>query len=188
MYIQQQQKGTCQKNRRRGRVERRAARKHAFWTVLERVAKEVLEHEQLFVLMHANAHTGRRGGGKLGSERGKVFGAYGRDTLDGNGERLLSCFANHELALLNRLFSTVKHAISHMFNGRGKTRFDYIFTEAARQETRAGCYCAPPTVIPTYLGSQHRLSTCETAWSLRSQPTGEGGKRTAACRPTTTDD
>ena len=25
---------------------------------------------------------------------------------------------------------------------------------AARQKTRAGCYCAPPTVIPTYLGSQ----------------------------------
>ena len=43
-------------------------KKNAFWTALERVVKEVLEHEQLFVVMDANARTGRRGGGKLGSE------------------------------------------------------------------------------------------------------------------------
>ena len=43
-------------------------KKNAFWTALERVVKEVPEHEQLFVLMDANARTGRRGGGKLGSE------------------------------------------------------------------------------------------------------------------------
>ena len=34
--------------------------------------------------MDANARTGRRGGGKLGSEECKVFGAYGRDTLNDN--------------------------------------------------------------------------------------------------------
>ncbi|CAM9733637.1 unnamed protein product, partial [Ascophyllum nodosum] len=33
---------------------------NAFWTALERVVKEVPEHEQLFVLMGANARTGRR--------------------------------------------------------------------------------------------------------------------------------
>ena len=38
--------------------------KHAFWTALERVVKEVPEHEQLFMLMDANARTGRRGGGE----------------------------------------------------------------------------------------------------------------------------
>ena len=59
--------------------------------------------------------------------------------------------------------------------------------EPARQKTRAGCYCAPPTVIPTYLGSRHLHST-ETARSFRSQPAGEGGKGTAAFRPTTTDE
>ena len=52
--------------------------------------KEVPEHEQLFVLMDANARTGRRGGGKLGSEKCKVLDAYGRDTLNDNSERLLS--------------------------------------------------------------------------------------------------
>ena len=35
--------------------------KRAFWTALDRVVKEVPEHEQLFVLMDANARTGRRG-------------------------------------------------------------------------------------------------------------------------------
>ena len=37
-----------------------ANNKHAFWTSLDRVVKEVPKHEQLFVLMDANARTGRR--------------------------------------------------------------------------------------------------------------------------------
>ena len=61
-------------------------KKNAFWTALERVVKEVLGHEQFFVLMDANVRTGWRGGGKLGSEECEVFGAYGRDILDDNGE------------------------------------------------------------------------------------------------------
>ena len=64
-------------------------KRHAFWTALERVVKEIPEHEQLFVLMDANASTGRRGGGKLGSEERKFIGAYDRDTLNVNG-RLFS--------------------------------------------------------------------------------------------------
>ena len=91
--------------------------------------KEVPEHKQLFVSMDANARTGRRGGGKLGSEESKVLGAYyGRDTLNDNDERLLSFSANHELALLNTFFSTTKNSILHTFNGRGKKRIDYILT------------------------------------------------------------
>ena len=89
-------------------------KKNAFWTARERVVKEVPEHEG-----SANARTGRRGGGKLGSEECKVLRAYGRDTLNDNGERLLSFSANHELALLNTYFSTAKNAISHTCNGRG---------------------------------------------------------------------
>ena len=46
-------------------------KKHAFWTALERVVKEVQEHEQLFVLMDANARAGRRGGGSWGVRRVK---------------------------------------------------------------------------------------------------------------------
>ena len=59
---------------------------HAFWTVLDRAVKKVPEHKQLFVLMGENARTGRRRSGKLGSEEFKVLGAYGRDTLNDNGE------------------------------------------------------------------------------------------------------
>ena len=37
-----------------------ASNKHAFWTTLDRAVEEVLpKHEQLFVLMDANASTGR---------------------------------------------------------------------------------------------------------------------------------
>ena len=37
-------------------------KKNAFWAALERVVKEVPEHEHLFVLMDANARTERRAG------------------------------------------------------------------------------------------------------------------------------
>ena len=68
--------------------------------------------------MDANARTGRRAGGKLGSEECKVLDAYDRDTLHDHGERLFSfSAANHELVLLHTFFSTAKNAISHTFNG-----------------------------------------------------------------------
>ena len=41
-----------------------ASNKCAFWTTLERAREEVSRHEQLFVLMDANARTG--GGRKEG--------------------------------------------------------------------------------------------------------------------------
>ena len=78
--------------------------------------------------MDANARTGRRGGGKLGSEECKVLGVYGRDNLNDYGERLLSFSLNHELALLNTFFSTAKTAVLHTFSGRGKKCIDYILT------------------------------------------------------------
>ena len=39
-----------------------ASNKHAFWTTLDRAMEDVPRHEQLFVLMIANARTGRREG------------------------------------------------------------------------------------------------------------------------------
>ena len=103
--------------------------KHTFWTALDRAVKEVPEHEQLFVSIVTNARTGRRGGGRLGSEECKIIGAHDRDTLIKiNGERLLSFSANHGLALLNTIFSTAKNATSHTFNRRNKKRIDYNLT------------------------------------------------------------
>ena len=90
-------------------------KKHAFWTALERILKQVSEHEQLFVVMDAIARTGWRGGGKLGSEECKVLDAYENDEL------LLPFSVNNGLGLLNAFFSTAKNVISHTFNGETKT-------------------------------------------------------------------
>ena len=86
------------------------------------------KHKKLFVLMDANARTGRREKGQVGSKDSKLLGAYGRDTLNDNGELLLSLANNHYLALVNTFFSTLKGGISHTFNGRGEKRIDYIIT------------------------------------------------------------
>ena len=115
------------------------------------------EHEQLFVLMDANKRTGRRGGGKLGSEECEVLGAYGRDTLNDNGGRLLSFSANHELALLNTFFSTAKNAILHTFNRRGKKYIDYILTrQRDRKLVRDVTVHPQPSFLPI---SDHNIVT-----------------------------
>ena len=72
--------------------------------------------------MDADARTGRREGRKLGSEECKVLGAYGRDTLNDNGEQLLSFSANHGLALLE-----------YVFQYRQESNFAYV--QRARQKT-----------------------------------------------------
>ena len=69
----------------------------------------------------------------MGSKDSKILGAYGRDTLNGNGELLLSFANNPDLALVSRFFSTPKGGVSHTFNGRGKKRILYILT---RQRNR----------------------------------------------------
>ena len=52
-----------------------ANKKHAFWTSLDRVVEEAPKHEQLFVSMDANARTGRREKGQVGSKDSKILGA-----------------------------------------------------------------------------------------------------------------
>ena len=97
--------------------------------------KGVPEHEQqLFVLVDANARTGRKGGGRLVSEECKVLGAYGRDTLNGNGDRLLSITNNHGLALFKPFFSTAKKATSHTFGGEANKKMT-TFSRGSKVET-----------------------------------------------------
>ena len=105
-----------------------ASNKHTSWTTLDRAVKGVLRREQLSVLMDANARTGRRKKRGVGRKDNKIFGAYGRDTLNDNGELLLFFANNHDLANVNKLFSPPKGGASHTFNGRGKKRIDYILT------------------------------------------------------------
>ena len=89
-----------------------ACKKHAFWTTLDRAVKDVPRHEQLFMLMDANARTERREKGGVGSKDIKILGAHGRDTLNDNGELLLSFANNHDLAIVNTFFSTPKGGVS----------------------------------------------------------------------------
>ena len=88
-----------------------ANNKYAFWTSLDKAVEEVPRQEQLFVLMDANARTGRREKGQVGSKDRKILGAYGRDTLNDNGELLLSFANNHNLALVNTFLSTPKGGV-----------------------------------------------------------------------------
>ena len=135
-----------------------ADKKHAFGTSLDRVVEEVPKHEQLFVLMDANAHTGRREKGEVGSKDGKIRGAYGRDTLNDNGELLLSFANNHDLALVNTFFSTPKGGVSHTFNGRGKKRIDYILTrQRGRKFVRNVTVHPQPSFLP--ISDQNIVST-----------------------------
>ena len=64
--------------------------------------------------MDANARTGRREKGQMGSKNSKILDAYGRDTLNGNEELLLSFANSHDLALMNTFFSTPKGGVSHI--------------------------------------------------------------------------
>ena len=90
--------------------------------------KEVPRHEQLFVLMDANTRTGRRESGGVASKDNKIIGAYGRATLNDNGELLLSFANNYDLAIVNTFFNNPKGGVSHTFRGRGKKRIDYTLT------------------------------------------------------------
>ena len=124
-----------------------ASNKHAFWTNLDRAVKEVPRHEQLFVLMDANARTERRAKGGVGSKDNKVLGAYGRDTFNDNGELLLSFANNHDLAIVDTFFSTPKGGVSHTFNGRGKKRIDYILTRQRDRKLVRNVTVHPPSLL-----------------------------------------
>ena len=90
--------------------------------------EDVSRHEQLLVSMDANSRTRKREKGQVGGKDSKILGACGRDTLNDNGELLLSFANNHDLALVNTFFSTPKGGVSHTFNGRRKKCIDCILT------------------------------------------------------------
>ena len=151
-----------------------ASNKHKFGTILERAVEQVPKHEQLFVLIDANARTGRREKGEVGSKDGKILGAYSRNTHNDNGELLLFFANNHYLALVNTFLSTPKSGVSYDFNGRGKKRIDYILTrprdrKLVRNVTRHPQpsflpisdhnIVSPPIKLLDHFARNHRLRT-----------------------------
>ena len=100
-----------------------------FWSSLDEVVKGVSSRDHLLVLTDANARTGMRG---IGWTDSKVLGAYGRDELNDNGERLLIHATDNKLTLLNTYYATPARGISYTFQspnrGKAQYRLDYILT------------------------------------------------------------
>ena len=65
--------------------------------------------ECLFVLVDANARTGKR---MSGCGDGRVLGAYGRDELNNNGKTLLAFAKDNKLDLTNMFLGTRKGGVS----------------------------------------------------------------------------
>ena len=93
------------------------------------MVKGVSSSGHLLVLMDVNARAGMR---EIGWADGKVMGAYGRDELNNNGERVLIHATDNKLTLLNTYYANPAHGMSYTFQSlhRGKTqcRLDYILT------------------------------------------------------------
>ena len=135
-----------------------ASNKSAFWTSLDRAVEEIPKHEQLLVLTDANVRTGRRKKGQceMRSKDSKSLGAYGRDTLNDNGELLLSLTKSYDVVLVNTFCSTPKGGESHTFHGRGKKGIGYILT---RQRDRK--LVLNVTVHPFHFGPQRCVRSCQ---------------------------
>ena len=91
--------------------DKSTSEKHYFCSSLDEVVKGVPSRDHLLVLMDANARTGMR---RNGWTNNKVLGAYGRDELNDNRERLLTHAIDTKLALLNTYYATPTRGISYM--------------------------------------------------------------------------
>ncbi|CAB1113440.1 unnamed protein product [Ectocarpus sp. CCAP 1310/34] len=101
--------------------------KDSFWTALDAAIREVHSRDHLVVLMDANARTGRRRDGCCDA---KIMGAYGRDIMNNNGERLLG-LAVYKLAAFAESWWAIRevHSRDHLVvlmdaNARTVTRRD----------------------------------------------------------------
>ena len=110
-------------------LDENTSEKDYFWSSLDEVVQGVPSRDHLLLLMDANARTGMRG---IGWTDSKVLGAYGRDELNDNGERLLIPATGNKLALLNTYYATPARGISYTFQspnrGKAQYRLDYILT------------------------------------------------------------
>ena len=100
-------------------LDKSTSEKDYSWNSLDEVVKEVPSRDHLLVLMDANARTGMRG---IEWTDSKVLGAYGRDELDDNGERLSTHATDNKLALLNTYYATPARGISYTFQSPSEER------------------------------------------------------------------
>ena len=95
----------------------------------DEVVKGGPSRDHLFVFMDSNTCTRMR---MIEWTDSKVLGAYRREELNDNGERLLAHAANNKLALLNTYFDTRSRGISYTFQNpnreKAQYRLDYTLT------------------------------------------------------------
>ena len=115
-------------------VDKSSIKKGCFISSFVEVVKEVPSKNHILVLMDSNARTGIREIEWAGS---KVFGAYGRDKLNSNGERLLINVTDNKLALLNTSYATPARSISYGFQSPDREKAqDRLAFILARQVDR----------------------------------------------------
>ena len=83
-----------------------------FWRSIDEVVKGVRSRNHFLVLMDASARTAIGG---IGWTDSKVMGAYGRDGLNDNGERLWIHPTDNKLALLHTYYAPPARGISCTF-------------------------------------------------------------------------
>ncbi|CAB1113389.1 unnamed protein product [Ectocarpus sp. CCAP 1310/34] len=154
--------------------------KDSFWTALDAALREFQSRDHLVVLMGANARTGRRRDGCCDA---KIMGAYGRDIMNNNGERLLGLASDNHLSLTNTYFRTPEGGVRHTFQspnkGKEKYRLDFILMRQTDRRfvrnvsvKRIDFKDSDHNLVLTTVAFQNRASSRPPPTALR-QPTGD---------------
>ena len=91
-------------------LDDRTSEKDYVWNSRDKMVKGAPSRDHLLVLMDANVGTGLR---VIGWTYSKVLGAYGRDELNDNGERLLIHATDNKLTLFNTYYALPASGISY---------------------------------------------------------------------------
>ena len=136
--------------------------KQVFWDGLDSLVQRIPAKKCSYVLMDANARTGRRIKGDSLQDEG-ILGAYGRDELNDNGKLLLSFSTDNKLAIMNTFFSTRKGGISHTYNRITGSRtsdfkrIDYVLTRQAHRRRVRNVVVHPQPALPAKADSNHNM-------------------------------
>ena len=107
-------------------LDKSTSKTNYLWGSIDEVVKGVPRKDHVLVPMDANALTDMRVIGWTDSE---VFGAYGRDELHDNRERLLMHTTGNKVTVLNRYYATPARGISYTFQSphlrKAQYRLDY---------------------------------------------------------------
>ena len=164
--------------------------KQAFWDRLDSLVQRIPAKECLYVLMDANARTGRRIEGESLQDEG-IRGTYGRDELNDNGKLLLYFATDNKLAIMNTFFSTRKGRVLHTYNGVTGSRTSdfkrivYVLMRQAHRRRVRNVVVHPQPALPAKADSDHNMVIATDDLGGRiAQPRHTGQAEAAAVQPT----